>query len=374
MKRKLDFLRLIDLIYEAATDARNWANAVIAIAAALGAPAISLSIADAEAKESPFLVAPRDDSERIRRIFNGCAVSDIMREWGIGSSGGLPHRLSDFSARQDFVLFARLGDERGAVAGIGFHRSLRDAPFATEDKRLLTALTPHLQRAVALNRRLRDLETERDGVTALLDRFDYGALLVDAEAHILFANAAAQSLLRERAGLCAREGRPAACRPAKTAGAAPADCRRRPGPGQPAGGALPRRLEPPGAGAAVAGRDDLGVEAPRGDHPHQEPESERPPIARRVARAVWSHAGAGRAGARDAGRRRRAGGRRASRHLAIDRAHTPPRNLPEDWNQSPSRAGAGHFRPQPDRADRVWVIRRLEPAAPTDAHSHNAKK
>jgi DNA-binding CsgD family transcriptional regulator len=234
MKTKSDFLGLIDLIYEAAADVRNWANAMIAVAAALGAPAMSLTIADAEGKETPFVVAPRTDPEWLRAYFGRWAASNIVRERGLALPVGVPYRFEDLLARPEFertafynefwapqqlsfALFANLAKENGAAAGIGFYRSSREGPFAPADERLLAALAPHLQRAVALNRRLRRLEIERDGAAEMLDRCANGALLVDAEARILFANAAAETLLREGRGLRAREGRLAASLPAQTA-------------------------------------------------------------------------------------------------------------------------------------------------------------
>jgi DNA-binding CsgD family transcriptional regulator len=234
MNGRFDFLRLIDLVYEAAADVRNWANAMIAVAAALGAPAMSLTIVDAERKETPFVVAPRTDPAWLRTFLDRWAAANIVRERGLAIPVGVPYRFEDLLARPEFertafynefwapqqlsfALFANLAKEQGAVAGIGFYRSLREGPFAPEDERLLAALAPHLERAVALNLRLRRLEIERDGAAEMLDRCAHGALLVDAEARILFANAAAETLLREGKGLRSREGRLAASLPANTA-------------------------------------------------------------------------------------------------------------------------------------------------------------
>ena len=51
--------------------------------------------------------------------------------------------------------------------------------FERGEKRLLSALAPHLQREVALNFRLSRIEMQREGAAEMPNRCDHGAILVD---------------------------------------------------------------------------------------------------------------------------------------------------------------------------------------------------
>ncbi len=236
MSRRFDILRLIDLIYEAATDVRAWAAAMIAIAGALGAATMSLTVIDVtdpDGKKAPFVVAPRTDPEWLQRYDERWSVSNVVRERGLALPARAIYQFENLMSRSefentpfyneffspqhsDYALFANVAKGSGVIAGTGFYRPRRAGRFGPDEERLLSVLAPHLQRAVALNVRLTRLEMQRQGVAEMLNRCDYGALLVDAEARILFANAAAEGLLRQGTGLRVRDGRLATCLPAKT--------------------------------------------------------------------------------------------------------------------------------------------------------------
>jgi DNA-binding CsgD family transcriptional regulator/PAS domain-containing protein len=67
--------------------------------------------------------------------------------------------------------------------------------------RLFAALIPHLQRAVQLQLRLAGLGGPREGSAGILNQLLQGVLLVDAEARVIFANRAAEDVLRAGRGL-----------------------------------------------------------------------------------------------------------------------------------------------------------------------------
>jgi DNA-binding CsgD family transcriptional regulator len=237
MGRKFNFSRLIDLTYEAAVDTRAWAAAVIAIAAALGAATTSLSVidlTDPDGKKSALVVAPRTDPVWLNRYHERWSASNVVRERGLALPAGAVYQFEDLMSRSefentafyneffapqhaDYALFANVAKESAAVAGIGFYRPGSAGRFERGEERLLSALAPHLHRAVALNLRLARLEMQRAGAAEMLNRCDHGALLVDAKARILFANAAAETLLRRGAGLRVKDGRLSTCMAAETA-------------------------------------------------------------------------------------------------------------------------------------------------------------
>ncbi len=235
MGKPFDFLKLIDLIYEAAVDVRAWASAMVAIAGALGAAMMSLSIidiTDANAKRA-FVVAPHTDPEWLRLYDQRWSGSNIVRERGLTFATGEVYGFENLMSRSEFKkslfynefwepqrigfgLLANVTKAKSAVAGVGFYRSRNEEGFGHDEERLLCAIAPHLQRAVALNLRLGRIEMEREAAAEMLNRCNHGALLVDAEARILFANTLAEALLQQGTALTARGGRLAACVPAQT--------------------------------------------------------------------------------------------------------------------------------------------------------------
>jgi DNA-binding CsgD family transcriptional regulator len=231
----VDVLKLIDLVYTAAADLEAWPAAISAIAEALDARAMSLTIADPEGRSAPFVVAPRTDPKWLRAYADRWAVSNIVRDRGCAlpfgeiydfENLGMPRPqfertpfYREFWAPQrvHFGLFTLLAREETAVSAIGFYRSLKDGRFDADKEQLLRALGPHLRRAVGLNLRLARSEVQRNGMAEMLNRSEHGALLVDLQAGILFANSAALVTLSDGNGLRTSGGRLAARTAAKTA-------------------------------------------------------------------------------------------------------------------------------------------------------------
>jgi DNA-binding CsgD family transcriptional regulator len=75
------------------------------------------------------------------------------------------------------------------------------APFDADDARLLSALSPHVQRAIQVHRRVAAAETCADDFLAALDRLPHGVILLDAKLRVVAANRLAAQLFRERDGL-----------------------------------------------------------------------------------------------------------------------------------------------------------------------------
>jgi DNA-binding CsgD family transcriptional regulator len=73
--------------------------------------------------------------------------------------------------------------------------------FGPTEIRLFAALIPHLQRAAQLQLRLAGVDGPPTGSAELLNRLRQGMLLVDACARVIFANRAAEGILRAGSGL-----------------------------------------------------------------------------------------------------------------------------------------------------------------------------
>jgi DNA-binding CsgD family transcriptional regulator len=80
----------------------------------------------------------------------------------------------------------------GIVGEFGVHRGQRNRRFDEREVERLRRLSPHLQRALQLRRRLGTFEASSVGLAAL-DALSVGAVICDAAGAILFANMAAEA-------------------------------------------------------------------------------------------------------------------------------------------------------------------------------------
>jgi DNA-binding CsgD family transcriptional regulator len=80
-------------------------------------------------------------------------------------------------------------------------RRYSEGDFGAREIRLFAALIPHLQRAVQLQLRLAGVDGPPTGSAEILNRLLQGVLLVDSGARVIFANSAAERMLRAGNGL-----------------------------------------------------------------------------------------------------------------------------------------------------------------------------
>jgi DNA-binding CsgD family transcriptional regulator/PAS domain-containing protein len=91
--------------------------------------------------------------------------------------------------------------ERDAAAAIGFSSAGEGNVFDDAALALLRRLAPHLTRAAQVQRLLEREQAARADLAKLLDAARFGALIVDADARIRYANPAAETLLARREGI-----------------------------------------------------------------------------------------------------------------------------------------------------------------------------
>jgi len=84
---------------------------------------------------------------------------------------------------------------------IAVSRPYAEDDFDATETELFAALIQHLQRAVQLQLRLAGIEGLPEGSADILNRLVQGVILVDGEARVIFANQAAESMLRAGRGL-----------------------------------------------------------------------------------------------------------------------------------------------------------------------------
>lgn len=102
-----------------------------------------------------------------------------------------------------FGVLSRLGPKLLYLAA---HRSMQGPAFNSADKRAVGAIVPHLDRAIALERRLRSESSEAMAMLELLGHLPEAAFLVDRRAQLHASNRAADRLLALRDGLFLVQG------------------------------------------------------------------------------------------------------------------------------------------------------------------------
>lgn len=118
----------------------------------------------------------------------------------------LAQEFNDASVRLSFDQLSTRGCSacENSLVEEGRRRGL-PAPLTQEQSMRLSALTPHLRRAMQLNRSLGELRLACDLACEALHQFRNGILVVEADARILLANRAAEALLADPDGVLRME-------------------------------------------------------------------------------------------------------------------------------------------------------------------------
>lgn len=80
---------------------------------------------------------------------------------------------------------------------LAIHRPLAAGRFSETDRNLMRVMTPHLQGAFALGNRMRDIVTQRDDLTEVVDALPYGVFFADYRCRVVGANVTARALAAE---------------------------------------------------------------------------------------------------------------------------------------------------------------------------------
>ena len=125
---------------------------------------------------------------------------------------------NDFGSHYDIVqcIGGMIEVTPRAFTCVSINRSERAANFSGEDLNLLNELTPHVRRALAIHRRLDGAELMNAALSSTVDRVATGISLVTASGRVVFANAEAERIFRERDGLTVSNGELRATTPTLT--------------------------------------------------------------------------------------------------------------------------------------------------------------
>lgn len=215
---------LIGYIYAASLDLSQWWSVAPRLAAFLDATSAVIQARRTEVVLG--LGATANVDAGALNAYHGYYAARDPYALGWQSSGGGagvflgselidPGRFSETEFYQDYAqhldIFHLAGaalptDSRAAVL-LAVHRAKRAAAFEAEDKARLERVLPHIARALQIQTALAAADMQRKGALEALDRLALGVALVGGDGRLAFANATAETLVRQGDGVTVRDGK-----------------------------------------------------------------------------------------------------------------------------------------------------------------------
>ena len=211
--REDDLLDLVDRIYEAGMSFDRWPQALTRMADVLGARDAALGAMAPTGL--PWIFAPRTDPAFMQTYAE--AYHPLNEVWHAVTQRGVGRPATDDMVmprdrREKSAFHNEWFRPQGystSMGGMILHehgwRTVLMLPgrsaFGRDQLRLMHMLTPHLRRAVQLNIKLAQGDLDTDVTARLLEEMQAAAFVVDADARVLFANAAADRLFQAGRGI-----------------------------------------------------------------------------------------------------------------------------------------------------------------------------
>ena len=212
---------LIGLIYESIADGDAWTRFLEKLRDALGGNQAALFVQGLDGRPSHMLSLGDPERDRAYSAHYGAVNPWFTRGAHLVKPGAVvtsewfaPEdlRRTEFYARwlrPQSMFYAVNGfifDRPGYAGNVAVAKSWSEGGFSSEDLALVRGLLPHLQRALALQRRLLLPEKPSGAFACLLESVPYAVLLTDEKGRVTFANAQAELLLARRDGLARGPG------------------------------------------------------------------------------------------------------------------------------------------------------------------------
>ncbi len=215
-------LRLIDRIYDAATDVNAWPVFLTELSGALGATAAGLLQHELRPGALRGMVTASTAVDPESAALYGQRYG-ALDPWGIAlvrqkqldknylvtAESLVPFAelqrteyYNDFTRRFDYVRNVGMGIKTGPgiATTVTVLRGGRMPPFGAAELRVMAALQLHVGRALSVHNRLHDALRHSAGLEAALDRLQIGVVLLTRSGRVVFANHAARSLAAARDG------------------------------------------------------------------------------------------------------------------------------------------------------------------------------
>jgi DNA-binding CsgD family transcriptional regulator len=216
------FLDLVATVYDAALAIELWPQVAAEAGRALGSAQVMLGVVDRSGRQW-IHASSHDLGERLLSDHLGPESNP-----GLAFSALTPpttvelreKRVSDRDLeRSEFyqsllrpldlwhVAIVNVHRDESVLAPMGFLRTRNERPFGERELIVLRRLAPHLNRALRVGLRLRDMQACADASAAEMgDRALVALVLTDATGRIAETNGLARAILAERDGLIIRDG------------------------------------------------------------------------------------------------------------------------------------------------------------------------
>jgi DNA-binding CsgD family transcriptional regulator/PAS domain-containing protein len=205
-------------IYDTLFDPSIWPSTLNRLADLLAATSGAAIVSYNSSTRSPAILYPRGDPEYVNSFLEHWGHHCVILHYGKSHPIGAVMNPEMFVSREEYcsteifnewfkpqraeaMIGAKLLIEGPVSTFLGLVRPYSRGDFAETETEVFAALVPHLQRAVQLQVRLAGLDAPPMGSAEILNRLPHGVLLVDAQARVIFANRAAERLLRSGGGL-----------------------------------------------------------------------------------------------------------------------------------------------------------------------------
>jgi DNA-binding CsgD family transcriptional regulator/PAS domain-containing protein len=214
-------LDLVGLAYEAALAPDLWPQAVAGASRAFEAPHIMLGVLDRRGNEV-MRAATQNAAEVSMARYSTIETNPGLAFVALTSPTTVTQRDtfvsdSDLERTQFYqdamrpldswhVAVMNVHRDDVYLAPMAFSRTRRQRPFGEPELRGLQALAPHLNRALRVTLRLREIEARASALAEMSDRALAAVVLTDAFGRVAEANSLACDLLAEGDGLLIREG------------------------------------------------------------------------------------------------------------------------------------------------------------------------
>lgn len=217
-------LELVALAYDASAEPQAWPVFFQALAGAAGAAAAALMPHDTETGAGRVFASAGIDVEWAREYeetwgrMNPWVVRGAASRFpGSVRTGEMVLSADEFERSEFYQGFLRpisfyhslgacVGREGSWVSICSLLRPRRSGPFDAADIQGLSALVPHMRRALEIHTRLAGAEWLADAQAAALDSLAFGCLVLDRNGAVLSANRAARDFAARADGLSIRGG------------------------------------------------------------------------------------------------------------------------------------------------------------------------
>jgi DNA-binding CsgD family transcriptional regulator len=219
MSMRDSFSALVGQVYEAALVREGWPNLIDHINSYFGGTVGGVFVHD-QRRGGALLEVTRGIDDAAQRAFNEhySKVNPLMQRAMPVLASGQVFPGQAFVADDEFVrseyyngflkpagvkhtFGACLFRESTLVSMLSVVKPADAPPFSNEELQPARLLVPHLQRAIALARRLNHLELERTAGWQALDLVSFGVVVLDSRGRPLFVNQAADDILTANDGL-----------------------------------------------------------------------------------------------------------------------------------------------------------------------------